>query len=139
MEELKTILNVIKDLPDTALWVLGGYLLWKMFIAGSIVGSIYSAYKLTVEKLHDYKSQAFDIEKRVRKQIEDEYGSVDMFGTIDGITISTHTDQLIRQIKRLRRISDKGDEGASAYEYIHLSDIRWLESAIDEKLKREKK
>lgn len=49
MEELKQLIELVIKLPNTALWILAGYAIYKL----AIVGSIYGTVRFTVEKLHD--------------------------------------------------------------------------------------
>lgn len=49
MEELKQLVELILKLPNTALWILAGFLLYKL----SIVGSIYGVIRFAIEKAHN--------------------------------------------------------------------------------------
>jgi hypothetical protein len=40
MEELKLLIGMVSDLPAMAIWVLAGYLLYKLVVVGSIFGVI---------------------------------------------------------------------------------------------------
>lgn len=53
MEELKQLIELVLKLPNTALWILAGYLAYKL----AIVGSIYGTIKFTVEKLHSWATK----------------------------------------------------------------------------------
>ena len=64
MEELKTLLGLLKDVPNAALIVLGGYLFYKLSVVASIYGTIkyvatmaFEAYK--VKKTAKPPSRAF--------------------------------------------------------------------------------
>jgi hypothetical protein len=50
IDALKELIGLVKELPEFALWILLGYLLYKLFI----VGSIYGIIRLGINKLHDY-------------------------------------------------------------------------------------
>lgn len=54
MEELKQLIELVLKLPNTALWILAGYLAYKL----AIVGSIYGTIKFTVEKLHSWATKS---------------------------------------------------------------------------------
>lgn len=49
-DALKELIGLVKELPEFALWILLGYLLYKLFV----VGSIYGVIKLAINKSHDY-------------------------------------------------------------------------------------
>lgn len=49
METLKVLADIAKDLPETALWVILGFFIYKSFI----VGSIYGVARLAISKTHD--------------------------------------------------------------------------------------
>lgn len=40
MEELKLLIGMVSDLPAMAIWVLAGYLLYKLVVVGSVFGII---------------------------------------------------------------------------------------------------
>lgn len=48
MEEIKLLVEAVAKLPNAALWVLLGYLVYKL----AVVGSIYGVIKFAVDKLH---------------------------------------------------------------------------------------
>ena len=48
MEELKILIELIKDLPQTALYILLGYFLYKVLV----VGSIFGLFRLFIVKLY---------------------------------------------------------------------------------------
>ena len=49
MEELKILVGLIADLPALGVWVLAGYLIYKI----SVIGSIYGVIRLLIVKAHD--------------------------------------------------------------------------------------
>lgn len=49
-DALKELIGLVKELPEFALWILLGYLLYKLFV----VGSIYGIIRLAISKAHDY-------------------------------------------------------------------------------------
>lgn len=53
MEEIKLLVEAVAKLPNAALWVLLGYLVYKL----AVVGSIYGTIRFAVEKLHSWKTQ----------------------------------------------------------------------------------
>lgn len=53
MEELKLLIEMVANLPTLAVWVLVGYLAYKVVVVGSIYGMI----RLLIVKVHDWKTQ----------------------------------------------------------------------------------
>ena len=123
MEELKILVDMVATLPGMALWVIGGYFVYKIIIVGSIFGVI----KLGINRLHGVltKTKEADI-------ITNEYR---WMGT-SKITISGDgSKQLIENC--LKRVAGKRTGINSPY--IHLESAEWLEEAINEKEQRENK
>ena len=50
MDELKLLIEMVAGLPSLAVWVLVGYLAYKVVV----VGSIYGVIRLLIIKLHDW-------------------------------------------------------------------------------------
>lgn len=120
MEELQLFIDMVKELPETALFVLAGYLFFKL----SLVGSVYGVIRLFIVKLHDVLV--------FRKNPLPEVVEKDYRNCIDQMTIRGEADFLIAQIGRIRGINS-----GSSREYIHARDVVWLQHAIDEKIQRE--
>lgn len=118
MEELRTLIQLIKELPQTAIWVLGGYLIFKL----AIVGSIYQVVALGINKLHDYL-----VTKKAR---EVEYKEIRPM--LDGVCIKGSLESLICQIHRL-----KGAGINIRTDYIHAQSVEWLRQAIDDKMAKD--
>lgn len=53
MDELKLLIEMVAGLPSLAVWVLVGYLAYKV----AVVGSIYGVIRLLIIKWHDWKVQ----------------------------------------------------------------------------------
>ena len=51
MEELKLLIEMVTGLPTLAVWVLVGYLSYKI----AVVGSIYGLARFAIDKLHNWK------------------------------------------------------------------------------------
>jgi uncharacterized membrane protein YhiD involved in acid resistance len=109
MDELKLLIEMVAGLPSLAIWVLCGYLVYKI----AVVGSIYGLLRFAIEKWHSVL-----INRR----------SGDVKAAIDGIVIADSMNALLAQI---RRISSKNKHGKSSY--IHDSAVDWLREAIDAK------
>lgn len=119
MEELKELVTLVGHLPALTVWVLLGYLLYKL----AVVGSIYGVIKLGITRLFDWLQQ--------RKAREVEYKEVRPM--LDGMCIRGETDRLTAQLHRLR-----GKGLTIESNYIHDRSIDWLRQAIDEKEERER-
>lgn len=112
MEEIKTLISLVKDLPHTALWVIAAIFAYKTII----VGSIYGVIRLVVERLYQWAI--------ARKAREVEYKEIRPL--LDGICIKAETDTLIAQLHRLRGRGTGIDS-----QYIHSQSVDWLRRAID--------
>ena len=53
MEELKLLIDMVANLPTLAVWVLVGYLAYKV----AVVGSIYGVIRLLIVKFHDWATK----------------------------------------------------------------------------------
>ena len=101
MDELKLLIEMVANLPTLAVWVLVGYLVYKV----AVIGSIYGVIRLLIVKVHDWKTapQTFKIGgKPINSEVAEELNA---------------------QIIRL------GQE--SSYSYYHLSDVTKLKQALD--------
>lgn len=120
MNELKILIDALAELPDLAIWAVVLFFIYKVFIAGSII----SLLALVAKRLFDWLS--------VRKNPPPFFETVKFRDQVRKITISDHSDLLLRQLKRI--------QGKRSYSsnYIHEGDIDWLKEAIDEKLEKGK-
>lgn len=50
MEELKLLIEMVTNLPSLTVWVLAGYLAYKV----TVVGSLYGLLRLLIMKLYDW-------------------------------------------------------------------------------------
>jgi|GEM_PF-1943846 len=50
IEALKDLIGLLKDIPHHAMWILGGFMFYKLFI----VGSVYGCIRLAINKIHDF-------------------------------------------------------------------------------------
>lgn len=116
MEELKMLLELVAQLPQTALWVLIGFWAYKVMIVGSVFGVI----KLAIERGHSWA---------VTRKIKYE----EVRPMLDGVCITGTKPALMAQLNRLIGISSKVGV------YIHDCDVAWLRAAIDEKIERDSK
>jgi hypothetical protein len=113
MEEIKVLVDMMRELPALALWVIAGFFVYKVIC----IGSIYGVIKLAIVKFHDFLTTP-------RTKLHD-LGS--------GLIIRDALPELVGQLSRLK---NKGIDSGS--NYVHSSDIRWLQAAIDEKEQRDR-
>lgn len=124
IDELKMILDAIGDLSGVALWVVGGFLIYKLVMYLSTAGAMVYVSKLLIIKLHDVA-----ITRKTK-------GPRDITSDIRSICISSDgTDE--RMLDLLRRIKAKNNGNHSSY--IHDTGFEWLEAAVNEKEEREAK
>lgn len=117
MEELKTLIAMVKELPDLALWVIALFWAYKVVV----IGSIYGVIRFVVEKTHSWLTtpkHTLEV-KEIRPML-------------DGMVITGQLEPLIAQ---LRRLAGKGTSINTPY--IHDRSVDWLREAIDEKIERE--
>lgn len=109
MEELKEILHAIAGLPTITVWILVGYLVYKLAIVGSVYGTIrYGIYQFV-----QWRTVAVSRPFRMGSRLIDE----------------AVAESLQVQIARL----------TSSTGYIHGSDVVRLKQAIDALLAKEEK
>ena len=120
MEELKILVEMVAGLPTMAIWVLIGFFIYKV----CVVGSIFGVLRLLILKAHDWL-----------KTPKDKLTKVNIYKDLGGIVIKEHYPELLQQIRRIRNTN------GSSYisEYIHGSDVVWLEQAITDRKEREVK
>jgi len=117
MNELKLLIEMVKDLPAMALWVLVGFWAYKVIF----IGSCYGVIKLAISKIHDVLIARKVEYKEIRAMV-------------DGICIHGETSALMSQLHRLR---NKGTHLKDGEGYIHSKSVQWLCEAIDEKEARD--
>jgi len=119
MDELKLLIEMVANLPTLAIWVLVGYLAYKL----AVVGSIYGIVRFGIEKLHNWlvtpkhKLEKINVEAKLRS-----------------MTIENCHEDLIAQIERLKGIHSI-DKSVVWNTYIHKLDIDTLRKLIDDYLK----
>lgn len=122
IEELKMLIEALAHLPDLALWVAIGFLMYKLAIIGSVFGVIHFA----IEKAHHYFI--------TRKTVLPISQEINLRDRLNGISITSDEtiSELLEQIRRIR--------GKNVYQgstYIHLSSVDWLRQAINAKEKED--
>lgn len=116
MEELRLLVEAVAGLPTLVVWVLMGYLVFKM----SIVASVYVTIRYCIGRVCEYLTER----KRLDSLPKEVVSKVD----VDGIVIGGEKDSLKAQLKRL---AGKGMSMRS--DYIHRQSVEWLAEAITEK------
>lgn len=121
MDELKLLIEMVSNLPSLAVWVLVGYLVYKV----AVVGSIYGVLRFGIEKAHDYLVK--------RKTIPPEVRTVEIRPMLEGIAIpGLPVDALMFQLRRVigKNLGIRSD-------YIHGQSVDWLREAIDDKIAKD--
>jgi hypothetical protein len=120
MDELKMLIEMVSNLPSLAVWVLVGFLAYKV----AVVGSVYGLLRLLIEKTHAWLV--------FRKQPALEIKEVELRPLLDGLAIKAEISSLMYQIKR---VAGKGLNIDSSY--IHGASVDWLRRAIDDRIAKD--
>lgn len=110
MDELKELISMVAGLPTVVVWVLVGYLLYKL----AVLGSIYGVMRLLIEKAHDWLTKP--------KRME---------WVFDDVVINATTKAALAQ--QLVRLCDV------KLHYSYFTDVDRLRKAIDLLLEQERK
>ena len=120
MEELRILVEMVAELPRMAVWVLVGFFIYKVVI----VGSVYGVVRLAINKVHEILKNY-----NKRKEIEHTRIETTEYRVIaDKLVMREGRGQLLRILKGLR---------GGTCNYVHGSDLNWLEDAITEKKQRD--
>lgn len=114
MEELKLLIEAVAGLPTITLWVLVGYLIYKL----AVIGSVYGLLRFTVEHLYKW------LAKSERNALL----------TMRGQVISNAEGPFGRLEVEL--LACRGIVSGSTT-YFHPADIDWVIAAITEKRERD--
>lgn len=107
---------MVANLPTLAVWVLVGYLLYKIVV----VGSIYGLVRFAIEKLHNWL-------------IASKTKYVEIRPLIDGECVHSALEPMMEQINRLKHVQ-KHAQGSL---YFHKTAAYWLKEAIDDKIAKD--
>lgn len=128
MDELKILVGMIKELPGTALWIVGLYFFYKVVIVGSIYGTI----RYGLDRLKDIiqvrnTAKVNSITESKKETIKDVI--------IDGLCISSDGtyEHIIESLKMVR-----GHVNTCEMTYLHKTDAKWLRLAIQERIEKDK-
>ena len=131
METLEAIITIVKDLPDTALWALILYFVYKALIVGSIFGVIRFALKKGLEAIKVMKiAEQDNLHDNAIKELEARNEDFKMTraklnSEIEGLCIDGCESGLVDQFKRLTH---------DGYTYIFDQDVNYLKKLLDENL-----
>ncbi len=113
MEELKQLIELVLQLPATALWILAGYLVYKL----AVVGSIYATIRFCVDKVHSWATH--------RKEV------LHLYTWREGVDpISEEVKDTI--INSLARLNAFHRTTGSSSTYFHTDAARTLEKLVNE-------
>lgn len=117
MEEIKELINAITNLPQLAVWVLAGYLVYKL----ATIGALYATIRFVAEKAFGYLSlkKTNYVETRV---------------LMDGMLTHGTAEAFMNQMRRLPGIGQ-----TTKSNYIYNDHIKWLREAIDDKIAKDEK
>lgn len=117
ISELLTVLSGLAEkMPDTALYILAGFFVFKITALIVPAWGVISVVKMGIEKWHSWATKPETYQWRV----------------VGDIMISDGTDNYLKaQVGRIRNRVTKNTS------YIHKQDVDWLRKAIDEKIERE--
>ena len=121
MEEIKQLIELVREMPEYIIWILAGYLFYKLFILGSIYGVI----RLAIVKLHDWLTMT-----------KPEHVDLQFYWK----NIYIHDEYRLRLI--LNKVANHSKyEGRSDHTdfHVHTSDLVWLQKVVDEALRSETK
>lgn len=120
IEIIKEAGQILKDLPELAIWILLGILLYKVVIVGSIFGLI----KLAILKLHDFLTKP--------KVLPPKEVSLDGYFIVhDG------TYKKFRSV--LEEMIHYNSKNSVRNVYLHSQDVDFIKEAILEKRAKETK
>lgn len=103
MEDIKTLIELVKSLPSITVWILGAYFFYKLFV----VGSIYGVIRLLIVKAHDLLKN-----RTITRQVK-----------IGDYVLGEAAQTMV--LKQLGRIADK-------YGTIFNSEAEFLRKALDD-------
>ena len=116
MDELKLLVELVKDLPTMAIWVLVGFYSYKVII----IGSIFKVITLGITKIHSI------IDAYINQPIVK-----DIHYTIENMALNPYCD--MKLLEQLHRLVGR-TTGAKS---IGSADIDWLKAAIDNKITKD--
>jgi len=113
MEELKLLIEMVSNLPSLAVWVLVGYLVYKVVV----IGSIYGLARFGIEKLHGWATR--DKTKEISLVMDD-------------VAWGSGKEAFVNQLRRIVG----APESPHGY-YMMATHAEWLRQAIDDKIAKD--
>lgn len=113
LDELKLIIEAIAGLPTVMVWVLCGYLIYKL----AVIGSVYGLIRLAINKAHEWLMRR---------------NSVDIALLLDGVPFEDGTEgkkELLILLRRLAFIGRPGEYNANTI-YTNYG-LHYLRQAIE--------
>jgi len=127
IEELKSVIDIIKGMPHMVMWVLAGLLFYKVIVIGSIFGLL----KICILKFHDVLTKP-----KPDQKITELYDISGHFINKQNVQVLM---SLIEDIKHHTNKADEPEDPRYRSNYIHQSDMNWFICAVQEKKQREAK
>lgn len=128
IESLRELVGIIKELPGMSLWILGGFLFYKVFV----VGSIYGVIKLAINKTHNVlnssqveKTKRLDYETRPKEIIK-------KWTLLDSIMIDEEENK--DKIKHLFYLLQSRPKGFKS-SYIHGQDLDFAINSVKKSIR----
>lgn len=108
IEELKQILEIVKDLPHLVMWVLAGLLVYKI----AIIGSMFGIVKLFIERMHSLLTKEKTYKYKVSDHIISDVTEADIDDVFRAMKMSTGVYIHKSDIERLKTIINEYKESA---------------------------
>lgn len=125
MEELKQLIELVLKLPATALWILAGYLFYKL----SVIASIYGVIRLAIEKIHSVVSE--HINKKYLREVEAKKPQVVLYAWDKGIEpISAEVKESI--VSSLIKLKAHASLITNRSSYVHADYARLLDTLVND-------
>ena len=126
IEELKILLDTVKDVPDMALWSIAGFGAYKIIIYLSSAGAILKGLKWVIDALSKAHTEKMSQTKKIITNFDLRRTTISCDDT-DSLFL-----ELIEKMKRLTVVDGKS-------EYIHREAVLTTIKALDEHIQREAK
>jgi len=134
MEELKLLIEMVRDLPSMAIWVLIGYLIFQL----AKIGSVYALIRIFLVKGHDYlktKKGSVQYKEVIKDRVVNRDLGLDLY-------YSDESKQTIRGVlKRVANLNFYGtiDDSYRSSRYVSEEGAQHLVNALDEYLAKNQK
>lgn len=100
MGELKELISMVAGLPTVVVWVLVGYLVYKL----AVLGSIYGVMRLLIEKAHNWLTQPKKVEWKLDNLVLDERTKTVLASQFGRLCTSLYVHE--PDVERLRKAID---------------------------------